>query len=145
MLKNTALKVMLAAALFFSDMSGQDQREMERVLDGIALVESRSYYDIDGYFQYIDTRVGKAGERGPYQMTRIAFNQIKKPGETFARLSTDFEFARTCANRYLNWLLANSAKGNVGLAIEYYNSGPNRRSRTYLQKVYNAMQLLKLQ
>ena len=109
--------------------------DMEGVLDAIAKVESQSYKMEDGSFVYVDQRTGKAGELGPYQMTRIAFNQVKLPGESFHKLSTDVWFARDMAERYINWLLNNSAKNDWTKAIQYYNGGPHRKRPAYLRLV----------
>ena len=45
------------------------------VLTGILKVETRSYYNDEGIV-YVDRRVGRAGERGPYQMCYKAWKQI---------------------------------------------------------------------
>jgi hypothetical protein len=103
-------------------------------LNGIAKVETNSYLQ-NGTFYYVDQRRGRAGERGPYQMTRKAFEQIKQPGDSFSRLETDDYYARMMARRYLIWLHNNSARGDVALAIQFYNAGPNNYSYRYYRKV----------
>ena len=110
------------------------QVNWDPILNGIAKVETNSYLK-DGTFYYVNQRRGRAGERGPYQMTRIAFDQIKQPGDSFSRLETDDYYARMMARRYLIWLYNNSARGNVALAIQYYNAGPNNSSYRYYRKV----------
>jgi len=107
------------------------------VLVGILSVESRSYYADDGIV-YIDRRRGRHGERGPFQMTRIAFNQIAKPGERFESLSTDLDLAEDCAKRYLVWLHVNFSRRQWTRTVMMYNAGPGRISRTYLNRVKDA-------
>jgi hypothetical protein len=107
----------------------------EYVLVGILKVETRSYYRENGTIRYVDQRRGAAGEIGPFQMTRRAFNQIRKRGELFWDIETDRAFAEECAKRYLVWLYNNSAKQDWSLAIQYYNAGPGNRSAKYLDKV----------
>lgn len=107
----------------------------EYVLVGILKVETRSYYREDGTIKYVDQRRGSSGEIGPFQMTRRAFNQIKKRGELYWDIETDRVFAEECAKRYLVWLYNNSANQDWSLAIQYYNAGPGNASRKYLDKV----------
>lgn len=105
------------------------------VLAGILKQETRSeyldYYTID----YVDRRRGAAGERGPFQMTHIAWTQIRQPGEKFAALSTDMMYAEQCAMRYLLWLYNGPARQSWDRSIEMYNRGPGKRSPQYLAKV----------
>jgi hypothetical protein len=107
------------------------------VLEGILDVETRSWYLRDGTIRYTDKRRGAAGERGPFQMCKVAFNQVKKSGEQFWKIETDTKFAEEMAKRYLIWLYMHSARRNWLLAVEQYNAGPNRRSPHYLNKVRN--------
>jgi hypothetical protein len=108
------------------------------VLAGIMAQETRSSYAIDGdTIIYVDRRVGAAGERGPYQMRRIAWQQIKQPGERFENIATDMRYAELCAMRYLLWLYNNSAKGSWPHAIQYYNAGPGRLNYKYYANVVN--------
>jgi hypothetical protein len=105
------------------------------ILAAILKVETRSEYKADGSIRYVDKRRGTHGERGAFQMTKIAFNQIKNRGEQFWMIETDPYFAELCAKRYLVWLYENSAKRNWSNAIQQYNAGPNHHSPTYLAKV----------
>ncbi len=73
------------------------------LLHGILAKETRSYFRA-GTLVYIDRRDGAAGEAGPYQMTPAAFADVRRRGETFARLRTDGAFATRCALRFLEQL-----------------------------------------
>lgn len=105
------------------------------VLKGILKVETSSSYTEDGSIKYVDKRRGTHGERGPFQMTKIAFNQIKLPGEQFWQIETDRVFAEQCAMRYLCWLYDNTANKNWKRTIQQYNAGPYGKSQEYLEKV----------
>jgi hypothetical protein len=98
------------------------------VLHGILNQETRSYYDIqDGEIVYVDRRIGRHGERGPFQMTKIAFDTIRQPGERFERLHTDPEFAEQLAKRYLTWLYQNKGQRNWTRTLACYNAGTPRK------------------
>lgn len=103
------------------------------ILIGIPRIESKSYWTDDGTLIYVDKRRGSHGELGPFQCTRIAFNQVKLHGEQFWRVETDREFAATIAARYLLWLYKQS--GSWDLAVQWYNHGPHHRSPAYLAAV----------
>jgi hypothetical protein len=107
-------------------------------MSGILDVETRSWYRENGSIHYTDKRRGAHGERGAFQMTKVAFNQIKKPNEQFWMIEQNTKLAEDCARRYLVWLYENSARRNWLIAIEQYNAGPNRRSKTYLNKVLSS-------
>lgn len=128
MLIRVILLLSLACVAFTEDVP-------DWVMVGILKVETKSYYDARGNIVYVDRRIGRHGERGPYQMTRIAFDQIKRPGESFYRLSTDLEFAEDAAQRYLLWLNKHYGKGRWSRVVMMYNAGPNGISRTYLNRV----------
>lgn len=108
------------------------------VLQGIAKVETRSTLQSDGSIDYVDRRVGKSGDSGVFQMTRIAFRDIALPGEKFSRIKTDPEFARTLAERYLCKL--HKRYKNWDATISAYNAGrPGTNAGTrYLNKVKKA-------
>ena len=95
-------------------------------LEGILSVESASYYEAapGTRIVYVDKRIGAAGERGPFQMTRIAFDQIARSGESFTRLGTDTRYAEGKARAYLLWLYEGPAQKNWERAIGMYNTGP---------------------
>jgi len=109
------------------------------VLHGILYMETRSYYEQDGTLTYVDQRRGRSGERGPFQMTRIAFRQVAKAGEVFADLETDKTFAKEVAIRYLNWLHTNYP-GSWEKTVAMWNTGPTgyrsnkRRGDRYAEK-----------
>ena len=109
------------------------------VLVGILKVETKSSFREDGSIKYVDKRRGTHGERGPFQMTRVAFNQIKRKGEQFWQIETDKALAEDCAKRYLVWLHENFSKGDWERTIEMYNAGPHGRSKRYLNAVIAAV------
>jgi hypothetical protein len=106
----------------------------EYVMKGILKVETRSSYLPDGKIKYVDKRRGLAGERGCFQMTEIAFDQIKKRGEQFWMIESDRYFAEECAKRYLIWLYTKTANQDWILTIQQYNAGPYKKSPVYLEK-----------
>lgn len=108
------------------------------VLDGILMVETKSYHRGDGSIKYVDKKRGKAGEYGPYQMTRCTFNDMKHKGEQFWMLETDPMFAEAMAIRYLSWLDKHYSHGDWSRAVEMYNAGPRNHSRNYLISVLEA-------
>ena len=107
----------------------------EYILVGILKVETRSFYRENGTIKYVDQRRGSSGEISPFQITRGAFNQVKKRGELFWDMETDRVFAEEIAKRYLVWLHTNFSNGDWHRTIEMYNSGPRGRSPKYLEKV----------
>lgn len=101
-------------------------------LVGILMKETRSYYvagKARSKIEYVDTRDGLDGEVGPFQMTPVAFKQISKPGESFARMRTDMLYAEEKAKDYLRWLHKNAAKGDWHIAVAMYNVGPTGYNR----------------
>jgi hypothetical protein len=96
------------------------------ILVGILMRESRSYYDKNGNIVYIDKKNGTSGERGPFQITPIAFEQIKKRGEIHSKVKKDMVYAQEMTERYLMWLYKGPAKGNWDTAIRMYNGGPSK-------------------
>lgn len=92
------------------------------VLPGILLVETKSYY-LKNDLIYIDKRRGAHGERGPFQMLPIAFRQVALPGEKFADLERDMEFAEALAIRYLYWLYNGPARRSWRVAVGMWNVG----------------------
>lgn len=113
------------------------------VLVGILAKETQSsYLTAPGTpITYVDQRVGKDGERGPFQMTLDAFQQIAKHGESFTRLSRDTRYAEGKAKQYLLWLYENGARGDWSVAAAMYNVGPkgwhstHARALAYLRAV----------
>lgn len=109
---------------------------------GILHVETKSFYDDVGRVVYIDQTRGHEGEIGPWQMKRIAFDTVALPGERFARLQTDTEFAERIFVRYIEWLYDNEANKDWATAVRCYNKGPSAARRgtgsKYLTQVRSA-------
>ncbi len=97
------------------------------VLPGILAVETRSSYGRSGDIHYVDRRVGAAGELGPFQMTRDAFDLVAQPGERFESLATDHDFAEVMARRYLLVLWRTFSDRNWFVAAGRWNAGPHGR------------------
>lgn len=97
----------------------------EWIIIGILKRETKSYYDENGNIVYVDRTIGKDGEKGPFQMTPIAFIQVKKRGETHNRLMYDTAYAQDLAERYLLYLYNGPAKKNWNRTIRMYNGGQN--------------------
>jgi hypothetical protein len=95
----------------------------EWIIVGILKRETQSYFDENGNIVYIDKSVGKCGEKGPFQMTYVAFKQIRKKGETHDRLMWDTAYAQDLAERYL--LYKGPAKNSWSTTIRMYNGGQN--------------------
>lgn len=95
------------------------------VMAGILTVETGSHYDARGAIVYVDQRIGAAGERGPFQMTRDAFDLIKHAGESFEDLSTDLVLAESCCRRYLRLLFRAYADRDWFTAAGRWNAGPH--------------------
>lgn len=93
-------------------------------LPGMLARESSSYYTAAGTVVYRNQSVGEAGELGPFQMRRAAFDQVAESGETFERLAHDTAFAERLAVRYLHWLHRRYAKGDWFIAVGRWNAGP---------------------
>jgi len=103
------------------------------VLKGILSVETRSSYRRDGTIMYVDRRRGRAGEVGPYQVRRIAFEEVKMTGERFYDMERDPIFAEVIACRYLAKLYNRHHRWDV--AIQEYNAGPGNRNTQYFKNV----------
>jgi hypothetical protein len=103
------------------------------VLIGIPSVESKSWWSDDGVLHYVDQRRGSHGELGPWQMRRIAFNDIRQHGEQYWRIEVDREFAAECAARYLRLMYERS--GSWELAVQWFHAGPHHRAPEYLNAV----------
>jgi hypothetical protein len=92
------------------------------VLAGILGVESSSFYNADGSITYVNQRRGRDGELGPWQCTRDAFDDVKKPGDDFRRLARDPVYAEGIAIRRLLWLQKELGPGWDRI-IRAYNKG----------------------
>lgn len=117
----------------------------EWVLKGILKTETRSYYDDNGKIIYVDKRRGGALDIGPFQMRKIAFDEVAKPGESFWKLEKSPKFAEEIAIRYLTLLNKKYANGDWNKTVMMYNVGPTRykslykTAAKYLAKVKSAI------
>ncbi len=118
-----AALVMLCAPLAAASAATIDVPDW--VMAGILAVETSSRYDTRGAIVYVDQRIGAAGERGPFQMTRDAFDLIKRAGEDFESLSTDPVLAEACCRRYLRLLFRDFAGRDWFTAAGRWNAGPH--------------------
>lgn len=98
------------------------------VLAGILHEESRSSYAAHGAITYVDRRVGKDGEHGPFQMTRDAFDLVAHTGESFDRLKTDTAFAEDLCRRYLRLLYTDFSDRDWFITAGRWNAGPHSRN-----------------
>ena len=129
------VKITLLLALLSMIHSQESTSIPEWVMPGILATETKSYYGNTGQIRYVDKRRGSSGERGCFQMTQRAFDQVKKRGEQFWMIEQDTVFAAEMAWRYLHWLNKHYGHGDWGRVVEMYNAGPNNRSRAYLIRV----------
>jgi hypothetical protein len=111
-------------------------RVPEWVCAGILAVETRSHYYEDGSIKYVDKRIGSNGEVSPFQITYRAYKQVRRSGDSWARVRIDTLYAEQIACRYLMYCYKRA--GNWGLAIEYYNAGPGHRSQEYRNAIMQA-------
>lgn len=111
------------------------------VLEGIIGRETHSYYSKNGNIVWIDRRRGKAGERGPFQMTPIAFRQVEKNFRKFSKLEKDLVYAETMAIKYLVYLYNEHANRDWETAIGMYNTGPSNyfKLRKIAKMYYNCV------
>lgn len=111
------------------------------VLKGIAKVETNSTIKPCGTIIWRDRRKGKNGDSGVFQMTRIAFKQIARPGDSFSRIHRDPAYAQELAERYLAYLRKRYTRWHDVIAA--YNAGsPGRPAgRRYLEKVLAAAEI----
>lgn len=95
------------------------------ILVGMLMQESSSYYDDNGKIVYVDRKRRSARQaRGPFQMLRIAFKEISKPGESYTKLNKNIEYAEELMVRYLLHLYNGPAQQSWKRAIGMYNQGP---------------------
>lgn len=111
------------------------------VLEGIIGRETKSYYSKNGNIVWVDRRRGKAGERGPFQMTPIAFRQVEKNFRKFSKLEKDLVYSETMAIKYLLYLYNEHANRDWETAIGMYNTGPSNyfRLRRIAKMYYNGV------
>ena len=95
----------------------------ERILGAIAYVESRSGKHL----------TGDGGRSiGVYHMKRIAWEDIKRPGERYTSLRTNHAYARECARRYL---LMYATSNDWLINVQHYNAGPGKLSASYRRRI----------
>lgn len=125
-----AAALLIIACLAYADVP-------DWVLRGILWTETHSYYLDDGSIRYVDKRRGSAGERSAFQITKAAFNMVKRRGEQFWRVEVDQGFAEDIASRYLELLYRRH--GEWMKAVASYNAGsPTRRGMQYAERVRQA-------
>jgi hypothetical protein len=109
------------------------------VKSGILKTETSSYYAPTGDIVYVNKKRGRALDIGPFQMRKIAFNQVKKPGESFWELEKNPKFAEEVAARYLMYIYNGKGNRNWERTVMLYNAGPFNKIRKvhikYLSKV----------
>lgn len=110
------------------------------VLKGIAKVETNSTIKPCGEIIWRDRRTGRHGDSGVFQMTRIAYRQIARPGDSFSRIKRDPEYAQELAERYLLYLRKRYTRWHD--VIMAYNAGSpgSPAGRRYLRKVLSALE-----
>lgn len=116
-----AILTLLLGAIHAQEISEEEMRVPAYVIRGIAFVETRSYWDVEGQLRYVDRRDGKAGERGPFQLTRAAFTQVSARHDSFEKVRTDPAYALTLTIRYLQWLRRHCQSWEEACAC--YNTG----------------------
>ena len=108
-------------------------------LVGILGVETSSYYVSATATQivYVNRKIGKSQERGPFQMTPEAFAETALPGECFLDLVRTPEFAETLTRRRLVYLYNHLKTWEA--AVRAYNVGLRGarlgRGKDYLAEV----------
>lgn len=107
------------------------------IIAGILAVETKSKLRVDDTVRYVDKTRGALGERGPTQLRRCAFDQVKRPGEAYWRVETDMAFALDITERYLLWLHKHT--GSWAASIRAYNAGLGGRSCSAAHAYYQAV------
>lgn len=101
-----------------------------KLLPAIAWVETRSYYD-EREFIYRDRRDGAAGERGPYQISKIACKQVS--GDWLHM--RDPKVCETACINYCRYLLKATKAEDLYTLAGHYNGGPRRCNKDYILKI----------
>lgn len=104
------------------------------ILSSIAMIETRSIYRADGSINYVDRRIGKAGERGPFQIRTIALKDVHLVSMR-ADVQSDpmaAEFATIC---YLR--LCYKRTGTWWAAVGLYHSSDPDEAREYAVRVWS--------
>lgn len=113
------MRLLIALCILVASVCAEDVPDW--VIRGIAAVETSSHYR-NGFLVYVDRRDGLAGEVGPFQMTRAAYDTIKQPGDSFSRMRHDAKYAERMARRYLVWL-RQGGKRSWEEVVGRYNGG----------------------
>ena len=135
LMKLTVLLTLAAPVLSGSD----DYAVPEWAIRGIAWTETRSYWNAEKEFKYVDRRTGSAGELGPMQLSPGGFAQVMHAGEHFGTCQKNPDYAMRLSVRYLLWLRRHTT--SWGAAIAAYNVGLHGSrlcGQKYLAKVRNA-------
>ena len=111
------------------------------VLHGILAVETASHYTPAGDIVYVDRK--RTTGAGPFQIERAAFDQVAKPGESYRRLLTSYDFGEEVALRYLRWLHKNFGHKHWAVTVARYHVGPHgsiseTEAIDYADRAYNA-------
>lgn len=103
----------------------------EWVRVGMLKTETHSNYNEDGTINYVNKKRGADCDIGPFQMRKIAFDAIKKHGESFWKLEKDTAYAEEMACRYLLYIYNSSGKKDWDRTVMMYNTGPTGLSEHY--------------
>lgn len=107
-------------------------------LAGILAQETRSFYRTTSGTEeivYVDRATGHDGELSAFQITAVAWRQVRRPGDRFQDLATDQFYAERVAMDYLLWLYNGSARRSWPHAVQMYNRGPGRLRYSYYANV----------
>lgn len=133
-----AFLLSLALTSTASDSNAQDlQGPPLWAIHGIAYVETRSYWDEEGRFHYVDKRVGDAGELGPLQVTRAAWDMVRGDQLDFHRGMGRTATAIDSACLYLCHLRARCSSWDEAVAAYHRGLGGRHRPEAieYARKV----------
>lgn len=112
-----------AACLAITALQAEDRDLMPAwILPGILAVETSSRYE-DGAIVWVNHMIGSHGERGAFQITERAFQDVRQPGETFGRLGRSPAFGEVIAIRILT--MHYRATGSWERAVVRYHLGAN--------------------
>lgn len=131
------LIALLALSPVFSAVSATLPEVPQWVRHGILGVETSSFYAPTGEIVYINRKRGRAGERGPFQMTPAVFQETAGAGDVFADLAKDTAFAEGIFIRRMQDLYARL--GSWDHCVRAYNVGVRGallgRGHDYLEDV----------
>lgn len=125
---------LLAIAGFTLGLMASDPAEVPAwIMPAIAYQETRSYVLSDGSIRYVDQRVGKAGERGPWQMKPIALRQVHLSAWRWL-ICEDMAAAEYAATLYLRWCYR--CTGSWWAAVGRYHSFDPDEAAAYAAKIW---------